>query len=460
MASGSTFLVCEDDEAVRRLCEHILEHSGHRVIPAESGEAAVQHYARHGIDAVLCDFKLPGMSGIDVLTELRRSDAYAVVVIMTAYGTVQNAVEALKRGAFDYITKPFPSPAELVVVMEKALELRRLRWDNCELGRAVHEKYSFENIVGKSAAMQPVFTTVEKAAPTDSTILVHGESGTGKELVARAIHQYSRRAHQPFVRVNCSAFTESLLESELFGHAKGAFTGALRDHPGLMAAADGGTLFLDEVGDTGLDLQAHLLRVLQDGEYRRVGETSTRTADLRIIAATNQPLEELIKRGRFRQDLYYRLKVIEIALPPLCERMDDLPLLSRHFLARLAARRANPGAPVPEYRIDPAAMDVLKRYRWPGNVRELENALERAVVLCEERTIRPGDLPAELSRVELLRVPAGPGKGLLECNEEEQIRAVLKETGGHRTRAARILGITRRTLYEKIKRYGIEVDDP
>ena len=460
MTLGSTFLICEDDDAVRRLCEHILEHAGHRVIAAGSGEAAVDIYLRHGIDAVLCDFKLPGMSGLDVLGELRRADPHAVVVIMTAYGTVQNAVEALKQGAFDYITKPFPSPTELVVVMEKALDQRRLLLDHAELRRAVHVKYSFESIVGKSSPMHPVFRTIEKAAPTDSTILVRGESGTGKELVARAIHQYSRRNHQPFVRVNCSAFTESLLESELFGHVKGAFTGALRDHPGLIASADGGTLFLDEVGDTGLDLQAHLLRVLQDGEYRRVGETDTRTADLRIIAATNQPLEELIKRGRFRQDLYYRLKVIEISIPPLRERMDDLPLLARHFLARLAERQAEPGEPVVECRIDPAAMEILRHYRWPGNVRELENALERAVVLCEGELLRAGDLPGELSRVELLRAPGSPGKGLLETNEEEQIRAVLKETGGHRTRAARILGITRRTLYEKIKRFGIGAKDP
>ncbi len=458
MASTSTLLICEDDESIRVLCSRILEQSERTLLLAETGEEAVELYRIHSVDAVLSDVKLPGISGLDVLGEVRRLDPCAVVVIMTAFGTVQNAVEALKRGAFDYITKPFSSPSELSIVMQKALEQRRLLLDNLELRRAMREKYSFESIIGKSAAMQPVFHTIEKAAPTDSTILIRGESGTGKELVARALHLNSRRSPRPFVRVNCSAFTESLLESELFGHVRGAFTGALKDHPGLVASADGGTIFLDEVGDTGLELQAHLLRVLQDGEYRRVGETRTRTADLRVIAATNQPLEELIKKGRFREDLYYRLKVIEIPIPPLRDRMDDLPLLIKHFLERQAEKQGpRPDGSRRQFRLDSTAMNILRQYRWPGNVRELENTLERAAVLCEGEAILPRDLPQELVRTELWHVPAQPGKGLLEQNEEEQIRAVLRQTDGHRTRAAEILGITRRTLYEKIKRFGIEL---
>ncbi|MBE7560210.1 sigma-54-dependent Fis family transcriptional regulator [bacterium] len=458
MAPVTTLLICEDDESIRVLCQRILEDPARNILLAETGEEAVELYRIHSVDAVLCDVKLPGISGLEVLEEIRRLDPCAIVVIMTAFGTIQNAVEALKRGAFDYITKPFSSPAELSVVMEKAVGQRRLLLDNLELRRAVREKYSFDSIIGKSAAMQPVFRTIEKAAPTDSTMLVRGESGTGKELVARALHLSSRRSLRPFVRVNCSAFTESLLESELFVHVRGAFTGALKDHPGLVAAADGGTLFLDEVGDTGLELQAHLLRVLQDGEYRRVGETRTRTADLRVIGSTNQPLEELIRKGRFREDLYYRLKVIEIHIPPLRERMDDLPLLIKHFLERQSEKQGpRPDGSRRQFRLDPTALAILKQYRWPGNVRELENALERAAVLCEGDVIHPRDLPAELVRAELLPWPSQPGKGLLELNEEEQIRAVLRQTDGHRTKAAEILGITRRTLYEKIKRFGIEL---
>jgi DNA-binding NtrC family response regulator len=457
MAIIPEVLICDDDESALQLCRQVLEPHGYSLHLAASGEQALDIFRNHSIDCVLTDYKLPGISGLDLLRSVHQLDPSSVVVIMTAFATVQNAVEAMKQGAFDYITKPFPSPAELCVVVEKGLEQRRLLMENQQLRRAVREKYKFDNIIGKSAAMQPVFSKIEKAAPTDSTILIRGESGVGKELVARALHQHSKRKDNPFVRVNCSAFTESLLESELFGHEKGAFTGASREAPGLIAAADGGTLFLDEVGDMGTSLQAHLLRVLQNGEYRRVGETRTRNADLRVITATNQPLERMIREGSFREDLYYRLKVIDINIPPLRERMDDLPLLERHFLAKQEKKQIpGPDGVYPVYRLDTAARRILRRYSWPGNVRELENTLERACVLCEGHTIRPEDLPEELLRVEASSSPTPP-RGVLELTEAEQIREVLKQTGGHRSRAADILGITRRTLYQKIKRFEIDV---
>ncbi|MGZ5959153.1 MAG: sigma-54 dependent transcriptional regulator, partial [Myxococcaceae bacterium] len=386
--------------------------------------------------------------------EVQRAYPDLTFIVMSAYGTHDSAIEAMKAGAYDYVSKPF-KPDEVVLVLKKAEERERLARENRRLRTELAGEYAAGNIVGASEAVQDLMRQVRKVAPVKTTVLLHGESGTGKELVARAIHELSPRASLPFVAVNCGAIPGELMESELFGHVKGAFTDASRNKKGLFAEADGGTLFLDEVGEMPLALQVKLLRVLQDEEIRRVGDTRSDKVDVRVVAASARDLSRAVKEGLFREDLYYRLNVVGIRLPPLRDRPDDIPLLARHFLARGA--RLRPDAPVTGF--SPEALEAMKAYRWPGNVRELEHAVERALVLCDGPEVREEDLPDEL------RAPRAPAaappdgtfsiKRAIRAVEEQLIRQALERTGGNRTRAAELLELSYRALLYKIKEYGI-----
>jgi DNA-binding NtrC family response regulator len=396
---------------------------------------------------------MPGTDGIRLLRQALEIDPALVGVIMTGQGSIPTAVEAMKAGAFDYLLKPFRLQ-QVLPVLDRAMGVRRLKAENVRLRRLV-ERLTFESpryqIVGNSPAVRRVLQLIEKVAPTDATVLARGESGTGKELVARAVHGNSPRRDKPLVTVNCATLQEQLLESELFGHERGAFTGADRAKPGLFEVAEGGTLFVDEVAEMSPALQAKLLRVLEDGHYRRVGDTRERRADVRVVAATNKPLEEEIKAGRFRDDLFHRLNVIAVTLPPLRDRREDIPLLVDHLLRtrRLGA------AP---FAVDPAATDVLTRYDWPGNVRELANVLERAQILAEGSTITLDDLPENLSAT------AGPPGAVpespdaLEAVERQHVAEILRRSGGNKVQAAKALGVSRRTLYRLIDKHGLGDD--
>jgi DNA-binding NtrC family response regulator len=447
---GAKVLVCEDDRVARELLEEILRREGHDVEALASGDEAVGRAGRESYDLVISDVRLgDGASGMEVLSAFQSKAQGTPVILITAFGDVSGAMAAIQKGAYDYVSKPF-NVGELTTTVQRALERTRLVEENRALRAKAprEETYRIENIVGRSPAMLDVYKMVARVAPTLSTVLVVGESGTGKELVARAIHTHSPRANGQFVAVNCTALTESLLESELFGHAKGAFTGAVAPRRGLFEEAQGGTLFLDEIGDVGPKMQAQLLRVLQEGEIRRVGGNEAIKVDVRVVAATNKELEEEVKAGRFREDLYFRINVVLVRLPPLRERRNDVPVLVRHFLAKYAARerRSDPG-------IAPEAMGALEGYGWPGNVRELENVIERALALSKDGVILRSDLPAEVAGGQ-----APPPPGLVDDRptlaelERRYIELVLRETGGNKKRAAEILGIDRRTLYRTLER--------
>ena len=446
-------LVCEDDRVARELLDEILRREGHEVDALAAGDDALGRAGKNEYDLVISDVRLgDGAGGMDVLAAFQQKEPQTPVILITAFGDVTGAMAAIQKGAYDYVSKPF-NVEELTLTVNRALERARLIEENRALRQRTPPGTRIENIVGRSPAMLDVYKLVARVAPTLSTVLVVGESGTGKELVARAIHTHSPRAQAPFVAVNCTALTESLLESELFGHAKGAFTGAQQSRRGLFEEAQGGTLFLDEIGDVGGKMQAQLLRVLQEGEIRRVGSSDSIKVDVRIVAATNRELEDEVKAARFREDLYFRINVVTIRLPPLRERPSDIPLLVNHFLAKYAQREHRDDAGIAE-----EAMARLRRYPWPGNVRELENVIERALALSKDGVILPSDLPPEVSQLgESTAHSVGPATILddrptLAELERRYIELILRETGGNKKRAAEILGIDRRSLYRTLER--------
>ncbi|HWE29491.1 MAG TPA: sigma-54 dependent transcriptional regulator, partial [Polyangia bacterium] len=443
----SQILIVEDDKVARELLDEILRREGHTVEALPSGDEAIARAGKRDYALVISDVRLgDSASGFDVLAAFAERAKETPVILITAFGDVTGAMAAIQKGAYDYVSKPF-NVGELTLTVSRALERTRLIEENrAARAREGDKPPHIESIVGASPAMLDVYKMVARVAPTMSTVLVVGESGTGKELVARAIHTHSPRAQGPFVAVNCTALTESLLESELFGHAKGAFTGAVASKRGIFEEAQGGTVFLDEIGDVGGKMQAQLLRVLQEGEMRRVGGTEAIKIDVRVVAATNRELEEEVKQGRFREDLYFRINVVTIRLPPLRERPSDIALLVEHFLAKYAAReRRNDAGMAPQ------AMALLQRYAWPGNVRELENVIERALALSKDGVILPSDLPPEVTQAAaaVASAPAGlaDDRPPLAELERRYIELILKETGGNKKRAAEILGIDRRTLY-------------
>jgi len=447
-------LVIDDEPGLRQSLHLILTDEGHAVTVAADGAAGLARALAGSFDVILCDVRMPVMDGLAFLHEYRRAGGAALVIMMSAYGNEDAAVEAMKQGAYDYIPKPFRAD-EVVLVLRKAEERERLRGEVESLRTALGPVAAAPGVVAESEAMRAALAIVAKVAAHRTTVLVTGPSGTGKEVVARELHRQSPRSGGPFVAINCAAIPEALLESELFGHVRGAFTGAVGDHEGLFEHASGGTLFLDEIGELPLPLQAKLLRVLQEGEVRRVGDSAVRRVDVRVVAATARDLDEAARKGEFRVDLLYRLNVVGIRLPPLVERPEDIPPLVRVLMARHARRL---GKPEPE--LAPDAMRALLEHDWPGNVRELENALERALVLAQDGAIRRADLPPRV------RGAAGPGRlpppsgneplhRRTGAAEEAAIREALERTGGNRRAAADDLGISVRTLFYKLKRYGI-----
>ena len=385
-----TILIVDDEKNYLLVLEALLVDAGYEVITSDNTIEALEITMSHDLDLVITDMRMPGQDGMEFLAQLRSRQPGPPVIMMTAYATVEKAVEAMKRGAFDYITKPFKNE-ELILTIRKAIEMHRLKQENRLLSLDLQERYQFGNIVGKSKIMRQVYEIIEKVAQTRASVLITGESGTGKELIARAIHFNSPRRDKPFISVNCSALSETLLESELFGHERGAFTGAVTQRKGRFELAHGGTLFLDEVGDMSPALQVKLLRVLQEMKFERVGGTATLQVDARLVTASNRELEREVELGRFREDLYYRLKVVHIKVPPLRERRDDIPLLVHHFLEKAAKANA-----IPVKSVSHEALKYLYQYDWIGNVRELENVIERAVILCDGDDVRPQDLPEEL----------------------------------------------------------------
>ena len=451
-------LLVEDEAALREVTARRLAAEGFRVAEADTGEAAVERLEACAFDVVLTDLRLPGIDGTAVLDAARERYPDIVCIVVTGFGTVTDAVAAIKRGAADFITKPFQFD-QLLHVMRSALEQRRLRSENAWLRSQIQERYRFEGLVGRSPRMRELFDLLETVAASPSTVLVTGETGTGKELAAKAIHHNSARRRRRFVALNCSAIPETLLESELFGHVRGAFTGAVASRTGRLESAHEGTLFLDEVGTMSGLLQAKLLRVLQERQFERIGDDRPVRIDVRIIAATNADLAQMVREGRFREDLYYRLNVIPIFLPPLRERREDIPLLVRHFVAAFGRQQGRER----EVTVTQAALRRMMAYGWPGNIRELENAMERALALSRTRTwIDVDDLPRELRQASLSEPaapPAVPEEGFdlaahLAAVERGLIERTLDDTGGNRQQAARRLGIKRTTLVEKLKRLG------
>ena len=446
-------LLVDDEKSNRTTLAAFLKKEGYRVEDAASGSEAIEKFKEHFFDLVITDLKMKPVNGLDVLKQIKEINPMTEVVMLTGYGTVESGVEAMKLGAYDYIQKP-PDLDEFRLIVGNALERQKLAAEVEKLKEELKEKYSFENIIGKSNEMMDVFSMIFKVAPTDSTVLVSGESGTGKELVARAIHLNSRRKNRGFITINCGALPEHIQESELFGHVRGAFTGAIREKRGLFQEANGGTLFLDEIGETAPSTQVKLLRFLQDGEIRRVGENEPINVDVRLLAATNQDLEKAIEEGRFREDLYYRLNVIPIHLPPLRQRKDDIPLLANHFLEKYTGRTKKKIAS-----ISPDAMKVLTGYEWPGNVRELEDVVERAVILTNHNVIGAEDLPSILQDDTRRPVKeSGPalGDATLEKLEEHHILRVLEKYSWNQKKASEVLGVSTTTLWRKLKAYGID----
>jgi DNA-binding NtrC family response regulator len=447
MVGGERILIVEDDDLMRELMTKILAGEHYHIFQASSGEEALKLLQEQAIDLVLTDLRLTGMNGLQLLTEVRTFDQEIVVIVMTAYASVETAVEAMRKGAYDYLTKPFIND-EIRVMLRRALNQRHLSRENRHLKRELRERYRFENIVGNSEAMEKVYRLIEKMSGISSNVLIVGETGTGKELVARAIHYNSERSDRPFVAVNCGALTESLLESELFGHLKGAFTGAIANQEGFFRKADKGTLFLDEISEVSHGLQVRLLRAIQEREVIPVGGREPLRFDVRLIAATNRLLEDEVKKGTFREDLFYRINVITIPLPPLRDRKEDVPLLVNHFLQKYAQRLGKPSV-----KILREAMQALVNYDWPGNVRELENMIERAVALCEEDLIERTDLPDKLTQVKIAIRDLDEYEMTLDALEEQHIKKVLQKVNGDKVKASQILGINLSTLYRKLARY-------
>jgi len=461
MRDHDQILLIDDDPGNREALNLLLSRSGFRVQTAASGEEALKILTATPFSVVITDLFLPGVSGIEILKQVKLESPYTNVILITGNASAETAVEAMKEGAFDYITKPIDFD-KLTILVNKAFEKSQLVAENLYLRQQLRGKYSFDNLIGHSPAMQQVFARLEKIVHTDSTILILGESGTGKELVARAIHFNGTRRNKPFIAINCGAIPADLLESELFGHVRGAFTGAVADKPGKFELADGGTIFLDEIATMPMHLQMKLLRVLQEQEVERVGGSRRTKLNVRVISATNAELDKEVRAGRFREDLYYRLNVIPIKLPPLRERRSDVPLLVRHFLQSICKEMARPLMSV-----SPAAMRALESYDWPGNVREMENIIERSVALTDGDVIDKRDLPIDIGgesddepphRINSLVVTE---RGIdlpviVSGLEKELIGQAMELAGGVKARAAGLLGINRTTLVEKIKRLGIE----
>jgi DNA-binding NtrC family response regulator len=459
MADAARILVVDDEPDMVETVARILTRLGHEPVTATDGATALELLARERPDLVLTDLKMPGMDGLEVLKEVKRISPEAPVILFTAHATIETAVEAIKGGAFDYIPKPFTAD-QLQVVIERGLTQRRLQEENRRLKEQLQESYRFENIIGRSLPMLQVFEVVRKVARSEANVLIIGESGTGKELVARSIHVNSGRSGKPFVPVDCASLPENLLESELFGHEKGAFTGAHMTRPGLFEYGNGGTVFLDEVGDLGGNLQAKLLRVLQERQIRRVGGNRLIAVDVRVLSATNRDLAEAVKRAEFREDLFYRLNVISIPLPPLRERKGDIPLIAHHYLRKYVA---STGKPITG--IAPETLALLEAYHWPGNVRELQNVIERAVVLAEHESLLAGDLPEHIRTREAGPVPAESRADLPmkrakdEWNrtfEKEYLVSLLKRHQGNISQAARAAGVDRKTIHRLLKKHDLE----
>jgi len=447
-------LVVDDEPAQLELVAGFLKKQGLETFSAESGAKALQRFRQEPIDLVLTDQKMPDMSGVELLKAVRAINPEAAVIVITAYGTVETAVAAVKAGAADYLSKPL-NLDELLYRIEQVRERHRLLSENRDLREALQGHHRIEGIIGESGQMLEVLSLVRRVAPSEATVLIRGESGTGKELIAKAIHYASPRASEPLVRVNCAALPETLLESELFGHEKGAFTGALAARKGRFELADGGSLFLDEIGDLSLPLQAKLLRVLQEREFERVGSSLPIRVNVRILAATHRNLETLLKAGQFRDDLYYRLNVVTIVLPPLRERRQDLPLLMDHFLEVFAGKN---GKTIRGFTRE--AREALLRYDYPGNVRELENIIERAVVLTRDDVIGRADLPLSIQEPEGEDSDQASLPAAVEGIERRMIKEALARSGGVQTRAAELLGISERALRYKLNKYGLRGEDP
>ncbi|MCH7556814.1 MAG: sigma-54-dependent Fis family transcriptional regulator [Planctomycetes bacterium] len=456
MSRTANILVVEDDTAMRQSCAKLFRLEGYGVVEASSGADALDHIKEQGdIDIVLTDIKMPEMDGMTLLKEIKSLDSGIVVVLMTGYGSIKNAIEAMKHGAADYITKPFDTN-ELLMTISKIVRLNNLQDEVSRLQSELHDKYRFENIVGTSPNMILVYKKIEAARKADSTVLIYGESGTGKELVAKAIHYNGLRANKPFVPINCAAMPKELVESELFGHKKGAFTGALSDSAGLFRTADGGTIFLDEILDMPYESQAKLLRVLQEKQIRSVGDTKEVPVNVRVIASTNQDVDKAVSENKFRKDLYYRISVIRINLPSLRAHLDDIPLLVRHFIAKFNGifQQTIKG-------IDTPALDTLIHYDWPGNVRELESTIENAFAFASSDMIHKSDLPAYITKCVAANKRKSPkareGMGVSTLFEAEKKLLVqaLKAANGNKTRAAQLLGISRPRLYKMMQRHEI-----
>ena len=459
-------LVVDDELIVCESCQRILEEEGYEVEVALSGQEAFEKMKESVFDIVITDLKMPTLDGIDVLKYIRKEFPDTIVIMITGFSTVETAVEAMKLGAFDYIPKPF-TPDEVSVVVKKALEKRSLQLENIYLRQELQEKYGFHNIVGKSKKMQEIYRIIAKVAPTDSTVLIYGQSGTGKELIARAIHFNSLRREKQFVPVDCAVLSENLLESELFGHIRGSFTGAVTTKPGLFEIADGGTVFLDEVGNISLSIQAKLLRVLQEREFTPVGGTKIKKVDIRLVAATNKTLEKMIKEETFREDLYYRLNIVPMYLPSLKERQEDIPMLAIHFLKKYSEEM---GKTIKGF--TPEAMERLIRYHWPGNVRELENVIERSVVMVDGEMVQPEHLilPKEQEQGEIeIQVPL-TSDGLKELKKHLREKAVedverafvtnaLERNNGNVTRASEEVGMLRPNFQALMRKYNLRAKD-
>jgi len=451
--------IVDDEPIIHEVLGDLLSSEGYAVVNSANGEEALEKHSSQKFDLILLDLLMPGMDGIEVLKLLKKREPRSIIIIITAYASVESAISAMKIGAFDYIQKPFKHD-ELLLTVERAIEHKNLQEENLRLKDELKRKFSFENIIGKSKVMQNVFETIKASAPTRSTILIQGESGTGKELVARAIHQNSDRASFPFIIVNSGSLPPDLLESHLFGHVKGAFTGAVSLKKGLFEAAENGTIFFDEISTLNIETQSKLLRVMQEREFMRLGGTKTIKVDVRVVVATNLDLEDLIQERRFRQDLFYRLNVIKIELPSLRERKEDIPLLVKHFLDIYSQENNKEIEGV-----TPDVMEILMSYDWPGNIRELENLIERAVVLTKTKLIARDNLPAFLL--------SAPDKGLaltsssLDLNLKENLQAIqkkailraLKQSNGVQKKAASLLGVKATTLNEMIKRLKIDVTE-
>ncbi len=471
--ASARILVADDEPSIRWLLDRLLRQAGHAVVVVEDGSAALERAGAEPFDLAFLDIRMPGLDGLEALSRLRQASPETAVIVMTAHGSVRAAVEAMQRGAYDYLAKPFDND-EVLLLVERALGAKALAREVVELRTGIQEVWEFGALVGKSPRMQEVYKTIGRIAATDVTVLLQGESGTGKEVVARAIHHYSRRAGKPFVAVSCAAIPATLLESELFGHERGAFTDAHQRRIGKLELAHGGTVYLDEVGDLGPELQPKLLRALQEREFERIGGGEPIRVDVRVVAATNRALEALIEDGRFREDLYYRLNVVSLTLPPLRERREDVPFLVDHFLGKY-------GGELGERALSAEALDRLLGYGWPGNVRELENVIQHAMVMATSGVILPEHLPIaaggpgpppkegtleQLIHDKLEECVRGLGTResanlyelVLGLVERPLFRAVLRETGGNQLRAAALLGINRNTLRKKLRALGLKAE--